>query len=315
MTGIKPTGTPHLGNYLGMIRPALELQEGHDAFYFIASYHALTTLRDREALRRHTLSTAATFLALGLDPTRSTLYRQQDVPEVTELAWILNCITSMGTLRRAHAYKAACDEGREINAGLFTYPVLMAADILALDAEVVPVGNDQNQHIEITRALAQRFNHHFGETFQLPQAMVRNEKVLLGADGRKMGKSNGNTIDIFLPAKRLRKTLMSIATDSTPQADPKDPDTCTVFSLFQAVASPDRTADLRRRYLAGGIGYGHAKQELFEVLNEQLCEPRERYAELMEQPEVILGVLEDGAAKARDVARKVTDQVRDAVGL
>jgi tryptophanyl-tRNA synthetase len=317
---MKPSGTPHLGNYLGMIRPAIALQdEGYESFHFIASYHALTTLKDRKQLRQHTLSVAATFLALGLDPAKTTLYRQQDVPEVTELAHIFNCITSMGVLRRAHAYKAACERngGEEgINVGLFTYPVLMAADILAFDTDVVPVGRDQAQHIEIARDLAQRFNNHFGDTLVVPEARTQAEvATVVGTDGRKMSKSYDNTIGIFLPRKKLRKAIMGIATDSTPVADPKEPYACNVYMLYQAIATPEQAAALRTRYLFGGMGYGHAKQELFDVLDPLLTEPRERYNALMTNPDEIMGVLEAGAAKARPVAREVVDRVRDAVGL
>jgi len=301
-----------------MIRPALALQdEGYEAFYFIASYHALTTMRDPEALRRHTLSIAATFLALGLDPNRTTLYRQQDVPEVAELAWIFNCLTTMGTLRRAHAYKTACgDDDSEINAGLFTYPVLMAADILAFDTDVVPVGRDQRQHIEIARGIAKRFNRLFGDTLKVPQGVIKPEVgTIVGTDGRKMSKSYDNTIGLFLPPRKLRKAVLSIATDSTPMGDPKDPETCSVFQLFKLRAPQDHIEDLRGRYLKEGLGYGHAKLELFEVLNALLDDPRTQYEDLMAHPEEILGVLEDGAAKARPVARELTDRVRYAVGL
>jgi len=323
LTGIKPSGTPHLGNYLGMIRPAIALQdEGYDCYYFIASYHALTTMKDPAKVREYTTKIAATFLALGLDPEKSVFYRQQDVPEVTELAWVFNCVTNMGVLLRAHAYRTACEqvgedhEGR-INAGLFTYPVLMAADILAFESDVVPVGKDQGQHIAICRDLAQRFNYHFGEdTLKIPEGLTQdNVATVVGTDGRKMGKSYGNTIDTFLPRKKLRKAIMAIVTDSTPMEAPKDPDNCNVLSLYQAVATPEQVAALRQRYLAGGMGYGHAKQELFEVLDALLAEPRDRYNELMAHPDEILGTLEEGAAKARPVARAVTDKVRNAVGL
>lgn len=300
-----------------MIRPALDLQdEGYESYYFIASYHALTSMRDRDAMRENTLKVAATFLALGLDPSKTTLFRQHNVPEVTELAWILNCITSMGMLERSHAYKAAQANGLDANAGLFTYPVLMAADILAFESEVVPVGRDQLQHLEICQDLAKRFNHHFGETFRIPKPLVREEAAtVVGLDGRKMGKSYGNTIDIFETPKKMRKLIMSMKTDSAALADPKDPDTCNVFSLYRLVATPEQVDDLAARYRAGGIGYGHAKQELFEVLKGLLEEPRERYHYLVAHPEEILEVLEDGADRARAVAREVTDRVRDAVGL
>ena len=300
-----------------MIRPALDLQDqGFESYYFIASYHALTSVRDREAMRQDTLRVAATFLALGLDPAKTTLFRQHDVPEITELAWILSCITSMGMLERSHAYKTAQVNGLDANAGLFTYPVLMAADILAFESEIVPVGRDQLQHLEIAQDLAQRFNYHFGETFKIPQPLIReNAGTVVGLDGRKMGKSYGNTIDLFLPPKQLRKLVMSIKTNSASLEDPKDPDTCNVFSLYRLLATQEEIADLASRYRAGGLGYGHAKKDLFEVLNRTLQEPRERYQHLLAHPEEIMEVLDQSAKEARAVARVVTDRVRDAVGL
>ena len=316
LTGIKPTGSPHIGNLLGMYQPAMELQKTHEGFFFVASYHALTTMRDPEQMRAQTIEVAANWLALGLDPNRSVLWAQHDVPEVTELAWILSCITSKGMMDKAHAFKDAAAKGKEVNIGLYTYPVLMAADILAFDSHVVPVGKDQKQHVEMTRDMAQRFNHLFGETLVVPEPLIRKEmEVVPGLDGQKMSKSYGNTIEIFLPEKKLRKKFMSIVTDSKGVDDPKDPDTCNVFQLYKLFATPDQQADLAARYRAGGLGYGHAKQELFEVVNNSLSEPRSRYDALMANPEEIREILDDGASRARAVARQTLDRVRQATGL
>ena len=316
LTGIKPTGSPHIGNLLGMYRPAMELQKTHEGFFFVASYHALTTMRDAEQMRAQTIEVAANWLALGLDPSRSVLWAQHDVPEVTELAWILSCITSKGMMDKAHAFKDALAKNREVNIGLYTYPVLMAADILAFDSHVVPVGKDQKQHVEMTRDMAQRFNHLFGETLVVPEPMVRKEvETVPGLDGQKMSKSYGNTIEIFLPEKKLRKKFMSIVTDSKGVDDAKDPDTCNVFQLYKLFATPDQQADLASRYRAGGLGYGHAKQELFEVVNSGLMGPRERYMALMDKPEEVREILDNGAIRARKIARATLDRVRGAVGL
>lgn len=316
LTGIKPTGVPHLGNLLGAIRPALALQESSEAFYFIASFHALTTLHNREQMRAAVLDVAATWLALGLDPSRTTLFRQHDVPEVTELTWILSCVTSKGMLDKGHAFKDAVANGRDVNVGIYSYPVLMAADILIFDSNVVPVGRDQKQHVEIARDIAGRFNAQFGDALVLPDPYILEDVATIpGLDGRKMSKSYDNAIEIFLPPKQLRKKLMSIQTDSTPLEDPKDPDTCNVFALYKLFASKEETADLAARYRAGGLGYGHAKQALFEVMDASLAAPRARYAELMAHPEQIEGVLEEGAGRARAVARVTLDRVRDRVGL
>ena len=316
LTGIKPTGSPHIGNLLGMYQPAMELQKTHEGFFFVASYHALTTMRDPEQMRAQTIEVAANWLALGLDPNRSVLWAQHNVPEVTELAWILSCITSKGMMDKAHAFKDAAAKGKEVNIGLYTYPVLMAADILAFDSHVVPVGKDQKQHVEMTRDMAQRFNHLFGETLVVPEPLIRKEmEVVPGLDGQKMSKSYGNTIEIFLPEKKLRKKFMSIVTDSKGVDDPKDPDTCNVFQLYKLFATPDQQADLAARYRAGGLGYGHAKQELFEVVNNSLSEPRSRYDALMANPEEIREILDDGASRARAVARQTLDRVRQATGL
>ena len=317
LTGIKPTGNVHLGNYLGMIRPALELQDSFEAFYFIADYHAMTTQKDGAALYRQTLETTATWLALGLDPERTTLFRQSAVPEVCELTWILSCHVPVGMLDRGHAVKAAREDDREINAGLLNYPLLMAADILLYDAHVVPVGLDQKQHIEITRDIATKVNFVWGEdTLVVPEPHIREEvAVIPGLDGRKMSKSYGNEIGLWLPSKQLRKTVMRIVTDSTPMEEPKDPDRDNVFALYKLFASADQTADLARRYRAGGLGYGHAKQELFEVIDAHLAEARDRYQDWIEHPDRIEDVLDAGAERARSAAQPTLDRLRRRSGI
>jgi len=319
LSGIKPTADPHIGNYLAMIRPAIELQESYDAFYFVADYHALTSTHDSAAMRRHCYDIAATFLAFGLDPERAVFWRQSDVPEVCELTWVLSCMTSMGLLERAHAYKAAKDRGEagSINHGVFAYPVLMAADILLFDSDVVPVGKDQVQHIEMARDMAQRCNHSFGEgTLRLPEASVRDDvHTIIGTDGRKMSKSYGNTIPVFLPAKKLRKACMGITTDSTPMEEPKNPDTCNVFALYRLFADADQQAELAALYRGGNFGYGHAKQRLFEAMDSHLQPARERYVALRADEEALEAVLAQGAQRARDVARPVLKRVRERIGL
>lgn len=318
VSGIKPTGTPQLGNYLGMIRPAIDLQESHEAFYFVADYHALTTEHDPSVIRRESNEVTAYFLAFGLDPERAVFFRQSDVPEVTELTWLLSCVTAMGLLERAHAYKAAKDEGQagKVSHGLFAYPVLMASDILIYNADVVPVGKDQIQHIEMTRDIAQRFNHIFGETFVIPEGVVRDEVgTIPGIDGRKMSKSYDNAIAALLPPKKLKKRVMQIVTDSTPLEDPKDPDTCNVFALYQFFSTPDEQAELAERYRAGSFGYGHAKLALYEKLNEYMTPYRERYEALIADRDTLEDVLRDGARRARAVAGEVVERARTACGL
>lgn len=316
LTGIKPTNLPHLGNLLGAIRPALELQRSQDAFYFIADLHALTTLQDRAGMRRYSLEVAATWLALGLDPVHTVLWVQSDVPEVTELAWILGCVTGQGVLERAHAFKAARDEGREVNVGTFTYPVLMAADILAFDTHVVPVGKDQKQHVEIARDIAIAFNSRFGEVLVVPEPSIQEVvAVVPGIDGRKMSKSYGNGIEIFLPPKELRKRVMQIVTDATPLEAPKDPEKDNIFALYRLFASPESTTALAARYRAGNFGYGHAKEELFQVLEVQLAPYRERYLDLLGRPADVDAILAAGAERARGVARTTLARVRDVCGF
>jgi len=300
-----------------MIEPALALQATHEPFYFIASYHALTTLKDPERLREYQREAALSFLAFGLDTDITTLFLQQDVPEVCELSWILACHVNTGVLERAHAYKAARDAGREINLGTFSYPVLMAADILIYDSHHVPVGKDQKQHVEMARDMAAGFNHRYGaEVFVLPEPLIRDEVATVpGIDGRKMSKSYDNTLPLFLPPKKLRKRVMKVVTDSKGLEDVKDPDTCNVFALYKLFASADQQAELAARYRAGGLGYGHAKQALFEAMDRFLAEPRERYAELAADPRAVDEVLAQGAEKARDVAQATLSRVRGAVGL
>jgi len=301
-----------------MIRPAIDLQETHDAFYFVADYHALTSTHSAELLKQHTYDITAVFLAFGLDPTRALMWRQSDVPEVTELSWVLSCVTSMGALERAHAWKAAKDrgnEGAEVH-GLFAYPVLMAADILLYDSDVVPVGKDQVQHVEMARDMAQRMNHLFGDCLHLPASLVREEvQTIVGLDGRKMSKSYGNTIPVFLPPKKLRKQLMKIATDSKTMEEPKDPDTCTVYELYQLFATEAQAAEMAASYRAGGYGYGHAKQALFEVMNDHLTPYRDAFERLRPDEAALEAVLASGAERAREVARPVLERVRSAVGL
>jgi tryptophanyl-tRNA synthetase len=325
LTGIKPTGIPHIGNYLGAIRPALELSRSCEARYFIADYHALNACKDPAAIRAMTLEIAAAWLASGLDPDKVLFYKQSLVPQTFELLTILLAFTPKGLMNRAHAYKAILQEnaasGRDpddgVNMGLFTYPVLMAADILLFDTDLVPVGNDQFQHVEMAVDIAQSFNFTYGqECLRLPQPVAtEHSKTLLGLDGRKMSKSYGNTIPMFASEKELRKLVMRIVTNSQGVEEPKDPETCTVFALYRNFASPEQVESLRQRYLAGGMGWGHAKQELFEVMNVALTPLRERYLELMSEPEKITAILEAGSAKARGLAAAKIRQLRSVIGM
>jgi len=326
LTGIKPTGAPHIGNYLGAIRPGLALaaDPAVRAFYFIADHHALTSVGSAAELRRDTLEVAATWLAFGLDPARVTFYRQSDVPEIFELSWILACQTPKGFMNKAHAYKAVADRNLEagepedagVNIGLYTYPVLMAADILIVDADLVPVGKDQVQHVEIARDLAARVNHHFGDgALRLPKAaVVEHSAVVPGLDGRKMSKSYGNSLPCFLPAKKLRKEVMRITTDTTPPEAPKDPDSSLVYQIHRALIEPAAAAALADVYRAG-VSWGEAKQLLADELERQLADPRARYDDLMAHPAQIDALLADGAARARAVAGPVLARVKAAVGL
>lgn len=318
LTGVQATGTPHLGNILGAISPAIELteKEGNDSFIFIADLHALTQIKDAEVLKQNTYEVAATWLALGLDPSKVVFYRQSDVTETTELTWYLLNFFPFQRLTLAHSFKDKADYLADVNAGLFTYPILMAADILLYDAEVVPVGKDQLQHLEITRSVAEKFNHQMGETFVLPQAAIDENIMLIpGTDGNKMSKSRNNFINIFLPEKQLRKQVMSIETDSTPLEDPKNPDTDNVFALYKLLATPEQIEEMRQNYLSGGYGYGHAKQALYELILEKYADARTKFDELMNDKATLDAFLENGALKARDVAQKVLKRTRNKLGL
>ena len=326
LTGITTTGTPHLGNYVGAIRPAIASSRnpGAESFYFLADYHALVKCDDPARVQQSTLEIAASWLACGLDPEKVYFYRQSDIPEIPELTWLLTCVTAKGLLNRAHAYKAATDDNREksedpdagINAGLYMYPVLMAADILLFQAHKVPVGRDQIQHIEMARDIGQRFNHIYGgDYFTLPEAAIEdNVATLPGLDGRKMSKSYNNTIPLWLPAKDLRKAILGIVTNSQAPGEAKNPDESHIFSIYQAFASPDETAAMRKAF-ADGIGWGDAKQKLFERIDSELAPMRERYEALIAEPGKIEETLQAGARRARELSRPLLARLRDAVGL
>ena len=317
LTGIQSTGTPHLGNLLGAILPAIELAKNsqHESFLFIANLHTLTQIKDEAIMRENTYSTAATWLACGLDPEKTTFYRQSDVPEVTELMWHLLCYFPFQRLTLAHGFKDKADRLDDVNAGLFTYPILMAADILLYDAEIVPVGKDQLQHIEMTRDVASRFNHLMGETFVLPESKIDEiTKIVPGTDGEKMSKSRNNFINIFLADKDLKKQVMSIVTDSKGLEEPKDPNTCHIFRLYELLASESEVETMRQNYLAGGFGYGHAKTALYELILVKFSKERATYNELMANKSKIDSALEIGANKARKVATETLKRVRKQIG-
>lgn len=325
LTGIKPTGQIHLGNYIGAIKPALKLAENDEdqAAYFIADYHGLTKIHDREAFRTLTYGVAATWLALGLDPEKVIFYRQSNVPEIFELNWILACFTPKGLMNRAHAYKGIVDSnklaGKDIddgvNMGLFTYPILMAADILAFQANMVPVGKDQIQHVEIARDIAESFNHQYGETFVLPEYIVDDDtSILPGLDGRKMSKSYHNTIPLFEEPTKLQKLINKIKTDSLPPEAPKETETSILFTLYKEFASVEETEEMRKRY-ENGVGWGEVKKELFYVMNRFLEEPRKKYNELMANPEQIDAILAKGAEKARARTLPTLEEVRKQLGV
>jgi tryptophanyl-tRNA synthetase len=325
LTGIKPTGSPHLGNYIGAIKPALEIANNKDiaSYYFIADYHALISLKDPKVLKQYTLEVSASWLALGLDPNRTTLYLQSHIPEILELTWILNCFASKGLLNRAHAYKAALQKNNElkkdpdygINMGLYSYPVLMAADILFIGSDTVPVGEDQLQHIEIARDIAQTINSSVGKTvLKLPKASINKETMVLpGLDGRKMSKSYNNHIQIFAPEKSLRKTIMKIKTDSTPPGEPKDPDNSLVFDLYSAFASKEQKQEMKKQF-ESGISWGQAKQDLFEIINNHVKDKRDTYNELIANPEKINKILLQGRDKVRPLAQKILLDVKRSIG-
>ena len=324
LTGIKPTGQPHIGNYLGMIKPALELAENYQALYFIADYHALTTVKNKKELQDLTYQVTATWLALGLNPDEVIFFRQSDIPEVFELAWVLACFTAKGLLNRAHAYKTIVDDnvaaGREedkgINTGLYTYPVLMAADILLYGSHVVPVGLDQKQHLEITRDVAMLFNKTYREVLVVPEAVIRKEVMTItGLDGRKMSKSYNNVIPIFAPSNQVRKQVMRIVTDSKRPEEPKDPDECNVFAIYRHFADADAAEAKQQLYRDGGLAYGDMKNELFRLLEDTFLEERVIYNRLMENRDVLDNVLKEGAEKARDIAVPIMKKVRKVVGV
>jgi tryptophanyl-tRNA synthetase len=316
LSGIQPSGVLHIGNYFGMMRPAIELQKEGETFYFIADYHALTSVRDPEALRENSRRVALDFLACGLDPERAALFRQSDVPQVTELAWILSTVAPMGLLERAHSYKDKLARGLASTVGLFSYPVLMAADILIYDSDAVPVGKDQKQHIEITRDLAVKINETYGQVFKLPEPRINPDtQVVPGLDGQKMSKSYGNNIDIFGDEKETRKRVMSIVTDSVPVEAPKDPERSTIVQLYSLFATKDEIANMKDRFKKGGIGYGDFKKELFEELWEYFAPMRKRRDEILRDKSYIDNVLARGAKRANEIADQVMSRVRGAVGL
>lgn len=318
LTGIQATGTPHLGNLLGAIVPAIELskQENNESFLFIANLHTLTQIKDAEQLRQHTYEIAAAWLAFGLDTTKTHFYRQSDIPETCELSWYLSSFFPYQRLTLAHSFKDKADRLQDVNVGLFTYPMLMAADILLYDAEIVPVGKDQLQHLEITRDVAEKFNRQMGEVFVLPSAELREEtKYVPGTDGNKMSKSRGNLINIFLPEKALKKQIMSIETDSTPLEEPKNPDTCKVFAIYQLIATEEQISELRAKYLAGNFGYGHAKTELLNLILEKYKTEREKFSYYMNNIPELEAKLQEGAEKTRRIAKKTLDRVRKSLGF
>lgn len=317
LTGVQSTGTPHLGNILGAIMPAIEMANNpeNESFLFIADMHSLTQIKDGETLRNNTYSTAAAWLAFGLDINKTVFYRQSDVPETTELTWYLSCYFPYQRLTLAHSFKDKADRLEDVNSGLFSYPMLMAADILLYDAEIVPVGKDQLQHLEMTRDVASRFNHQMGETFVLPEAKIQKDTMYVpGTNGGKMSKSQGNIIDIFLNDKKLRKQIMKIQTDSTPMEDPKNPDTCNLFALYKLLGSEEQIADLRAKYEAGNFGYGHAKQAYYELVLEKFSVQRERYNYYMNNLNEIDDALAIGAEKAKKVAADVLKRTREKIG-
>ncbi|QCS51203.1 tryptophan--tRNA ligase [Priestia flexa] len=324
LTGIKPTGHPHIGNYIGAIKPALEMAKSPDVqgMYFIADYHALNTVQNAEQLRNYTYEITATWLALGLDPEKVIFYRQSDVPEVLELNWILSSLTPKGLMNRAHAYKAKVDTNREegldvdagVNMGLYTYPILMAADILLFQSNFVPVGKDQVQHVEIARDLASSFNHIYSETFKLPEYVIQEETATIpGLDGRKMSKSYGNVIPLFESAEKLKKLIFKIKTDSTPPTEPKDPSKSALFTLYKEFAEKSEIEHLKQQY-EEGIGWGQVKQQVFEVLNRELETPRKKYHNYMDQPKLLKEILQAGGEKAREQAQRQLRLIKKRIG-
>lgn len=316
LSGIQPSGSLHLGNYFGMMKKMIEYQENEDLFCFIANYHAMTSVADGKALARGTLEAAANFLALGMDPERSTFWVQSDVPEVQELTWALSNFTPMGLLERCHSYKDKVAKGIAANHGLFAYPVLMTADILLFQSERVPVGKDQKQHVEVARDIALKFNNEYGEIFTIPEPEIDDEVATVpGSDGQKMSKSYGNTIDLFQEEKALRKQIMRIVTDSTPVEDPKNPDTCNVFQIYRLFLDKEQQQALRQRYAAGGLGYGEVKQELFETVRDFFAPYAESRRELLADLDGLRRILAKGSEKAREAGTPTLRKVRKKTGL
>lgn len=325
LTGITTTGTPHLGNYVGAIRPAVIASKSQDieSFYFLADYHALIKCQNPDEIHRSTLEIAASWMALGLDTDNAIFYRQSDIPEIPQLTWLLSCMTAKGLMNRSHAYKAAVQDNEAANEdadfgitmGLFSYPVLMAADILLFNAGKIPVGRDQIQHVEMARDIAQRFNHHYGEHFVLPEALVDDNVALLqGLDGRKMSKSYGNAIPLFVSEKQLKKHINKIITNLLEPGEPKDPDSSAVFQIWQAFASPEQSREMRNEF-ARGIAWGEAKKRLFELVNKELAPARARYEELLDAPQEVEAVLQAGARRAREISQPFIEKLRRAVGI
>jgi tryptophanyl-tRNA synthetase len=317
LTGIQSSGRPHLGNLLGAILPAIELSKDprNESLFFIADLHSLTSVKDAKVMKENTYAVAAAWLACGFDAEKNLFYRQSHVPEVTELTWYLSCYAPYPMLANAHSFKDKADRLADVNGGLFIYPVLMAADILMYDANFVPVGKDQKQHLEMTRDIASAFNHRYGETFVIPEAIINREIMTIpGTDGQKMSKSYDNIIDIFLPPKQLKKQIMSIITDSTPLEAPKDPDKCIVFGLYSLLADQDQARQLREKYLAGNFGYGHAKQALFELIMEKFKNERASFQRFMDDTSLLEKELQAGEAKAREIGMIVLNKVRKKIG-
>lgn len=317
LSGIQPSGEFHIGNYFGAMKQYVDLQGAdHEGYFFIANYHALTTIREAAELRRLTLDVVMNFLAFGIDPARSVLFRQSDVPQVCELAWLLSCVTPMGLLERCHAYKDKTAQGIPADHGLFAYPVLMAADILIYDSDVVPVGQDQKQHVEVTRDIAIKFNEAFGPTLKVPEPLILPAvAVVPGVDGRKMSKSYGNVIPVFESDAAIKKRVMGIVTDSTPVEDPKDPEKCNVFALYKLFATPEQTAEMAERYRKGGTGYGEVKKALLGLLLEHFADARGRKRELEAHPGQVEEILQAGGAQAREMATQVLERCRAATGF
>ncbi len=316
LSGIQPSGQLHIGNYFGMMQTMISHMENSELYVFIVDLHALTSVQERDRLRTGTLEAAADFLALGLDPEKCIFWVQSDVPEVCELTWVLSTLAPMGLIERCHSYKDKVAKGIAASHGLFSYPVLMAADILLYQADKVPVGKDQKQHLEVARDLAMKFNNHYGETFVLPEPGISETTATVpGIDGQKMSKSYGNTIPIFLEGKQLKKRVMAIETDATPVEDPKDPDNCNLYTIMQLFASPERMQEIQKLYVEGGAAYGYLKLELLDLLNEKFGEARNKKKEYLADPEMLRQILAKGAEKAREKATITLDLVRDRVGL